>query len=109
MYKSLTVSILSSVIAMGAAFATTAQADEYSEATLKKFSQAEETVDTLRVEYLKKAFYAADAEKAVVAKEGEAKMAKAVQATGLNVSQYNAIAEEVRENDELRQRIASIH
>lgn len=87
-----------------------AQAQDFSAQELKQFSQVENQVDNLRIEYIKKAFYAHDQKKAqVIAHEGEVKMTKAVEASGLNVAQYNAIAEAACEDADLRLRIASIH
>ncbi|MFY9178607.1 MAG: DUF4168 domain-containing protein [Venatoribacter sp.] len=110
MQKHLVTTALSATLALGALCTVTAQAEDFTPASLEKFAKVEQKVDDLRIEYIKKAFNAHDEKKAsAIEHEAEAKMTKIVEASGLKVAEYNAIASAVIEDPSLRNRIASIH
>lgn len=101
----------SAALAQGEAQAPATQqaapaSSEISDSTVEKFVQAQQEVESIRGEYLKRAQQAEDQQQAMgLQQEAQQKMVEAVEESGMQVQEYNMVAQVAQQDSGLKKRI----
>lgn len=101
----------SAALAQGQAQTTTAPqatqpATEVSDGTVEKFAQAQQQVESIRGEYIKRVQQAEDQQQAMgLQQEAQQKMVEVVEKSGMQVQEYNRVAQVALQDKGLQKRI----